>query len=40
MSLAEQHNIDCFICQKQRGKVAMPGGAIYEEDVVYAGQRA
>lgn len=28
---------DCFICRKQRGEVAIPGGPIYEDDLVYAG---
>jgi histidine triad (HIT) family protein len=28
---------DCFICQKQRGVIAVPGGAIYEDSLVYAG---
>lgn len=27
----------CFICRKHRGEVLIPGGAIYEDDVVYAG---
>jgi len=28
---------DCFICRKHRGEVSLPGGAIYEDDLVYAG---
>jgi diadenosine tetraphosphate (Ap4A) HIT family hydrolase len=28
---------ECFICQKHRGKIAIPGGAIYEDHLVYAG---
>ena len=28
---------DCFICRKHRGEVTVPGGVIYEDDLVYAG---
>jgi histidine triad (HIT) family protein len=28
---------DCFICRKHRGEIVIPGGAIYEDDIVYAG---
>jgi len=28
---------DCFVCRKHRGEVVVPGGAIYEDDLVYAG---
>jgi diadenosine tetraphosphate (Ap4A) HIT family hydrolase len=28
---------DCFICRKQRGEVTIPGGAIYEDDLIYVG---
>ncbi|MBV9258477.1 MAG: HIT family protein [Ktedonobacteraceae bacterium] len=28
---------DCFICRKHRGEITIPGGAIYEDDLVYAG---
>ena len=27
---------DCYICRKQSGLVSIPGGAIYEDDIVYA----
>jgi hypothetical protein len=27
---------DCHICMEQRGQVSVPGGAIYEDDLVYA----
>jgi diadenosine tetraphosphate (Ap4A) HIT family hydrolase len=27
----------CFICRKHRGKADVPGGAIYEDNLVYAG---
>ena len=29
--------LDCFVCQKHRGEILLPGGAIYEDDLVYAG---
>jgi len=28
---------DCFVCRKHRGEVVVPGGAICEDDLVYAG---
>jgi len=28
---------DCFICRKHRGEVTVPGGAIYEDGLLYAG---
>jgi len=28
---------DCFICRKHRGENSPPGGAIYQDDLVYAG---
>ena len=28
---------DCFICRKHRGLEAVPGGAIYSDELVYAG---
>lgn len=27
----------CFICQKHKGEIVVPGGAIYEDSLVYAG---
>jgi histidine triad (HIT) family protein len=27
---------DCFVCQKHRGLVPVPGGAIYEDELTYA----
>jgi histidine triad (HIT) family protein len=33
----EQQPMDCFVCRKHRGKILIPGGAIYEDDLVYAG---
>jgi len=31
---------DCFICRKHRGEIVIPGGAIYEDDLLYAGHVA
>lgn len=28
---------DCFICRKHRGEIIVPGGAIYEDDLLYVG---
>src|SRR5262245_42462944 len=35
MHVPEQQE-ECFVCQKHRGKVALPGGTIYEDDLVFA----
>jgi histidine triad (HIT) family protein len=37
MSILPKAPEDCFICQKQRGEIAIPGAAIYEDSLVYAG---
>lgn len=37
MSAFEQLPTDCLICRKHRGEVSAPGGAIYQDDLVYAG---
>lgn len=37
MSAPEQQPTDCFVCRKHRGEVSIPGGAIYEDDLIYAG---
>ena len=37
MALQDAQPADCFICQKHRGEIALPGGAIYEDHLVYAG---
>jgi histidine triad (HIT) family protein len=29
-------NVDCLICDKQRGDYPVPGGAIYQDEMVYA----
>jgi pimeloyl-ACP methyl ester carboxylesterase/diadenosine tetraphosphate (Ap4A) HIT family hydrolase len=31
---------DCYVCQKHHGEVAVPGGAIYEDDLIYIGHAA
>ncbi|HLZ59434.1 MAG TPA: HIT family protein [Ktedonosporobacter sp.] len=36
MSTSEQPT-DCFNCNKHRGVIKVAGGAIYEDDLVYAG---
>jgi hypothetical protein len=28
---------DCFVCQKHRGLLGVPGGPIYQDELVYAG---
>ncbi len=33
----DQSSAGCFICQKHRGEIVVPGGAIYEDTLVYAG---
>lgn len=37
MYLGDFQTTECFICQKHRGEIAFPGGAIYEDHLVYAG---
>jgi hypothetical protein len=32
-----QEQPQCFICRKHRGEFHLPGGAIYEDDLLYAG---
>lgn len=27
----------CYICRKHRGEIELPGGAIFEDDLIYAG---
>jgi len=36
MTGLEEPAIDCLICRKQRGEFAVPGGAIYCDDLVYS----
>jgi histidine triad (HIT) family protein len=35
--LQNPQTASCFICQKHRGDITLPGGAIYEDHLVYAG---
>jgi hypothetical protein len=37
VDLQDRQTAECFICQKHREKITIPGGAIYEDHVVYAG---
>jgi len=37
MSTSQQQPIGCYICRKHQGEIAIPGGAIYEDDLLYAG---
>jgi diadenosine tetraphosphate (Ap4A) HIT family hydrolase len=38
--MPNQQSADCFICRKHRGDLSLPGGAIYEDEWVYAGHAA
>ncbi len=31
---------DCFVCRKHRGEVEVPGGVVYEDDLVYVSHQA
>jgi hypothetical protein len=35
MSTTTHRSVDCFVCQKHRGQITVPGGAVYEDEVVY-----
>ena len=37
MSMNDPRSADCFICRKHRGEVSIPGGAIYQDDLLYVG---
>lgn len=37
MNRVDQTEVDCFICRKHIGQVSIPGGAIYEDELLYAG---
>lgn len=37
MNTMNQPVAECFVCRKHRGAIVIPGGAIYEDDLVYAG---
>ncbi len=40
MSTAADQHLDCFVCRKHRGEIAVAGGPIYEDALVYAGHAA
>jgi len=29
--------MDCFVCRKHQGEIVVPGGAVYQDELVYAG---
>lgn len=31
---------ECFVCRKHRGQVSVPGGAIYEDELIYVSHAA
>lgn len=31
----DRNVIDCVVCRKHRGEIAIPGGAIYENDLIF-----
>ncbi|MED3420401.1 HIT family protein, partial [Bacillus thuringiensis] len=37
MSTNNQVEQNCFICEKHKGNIIVPGGAIYEDELVYVG---
>jgi histidine triad (HIT) family protein len=37
MTTLKEDSSDCFVCRKHRGEIGVPGGAIYEDALVYAG---
>ena len=37
MSTNDQVKLNCFICEKHKGNIIVPGGAIYEDELVYVG---
>ncbi|MFV5174106.1 HIT family protein [Bacillus cereus] len=37
MSTNNQIEQNCFICEKHKGNIIVPGGAIYEDELVYVG---
>ena len=38
--VGQQHPEGCFVCRKHVGEISIPGGAVYEDDLVYAGHAA
>ncbi len=39
MGTLDQQQTDCLICRKHRGEIVVPGGSIYEDDLLYASHR-
>jgi len=37
MNASSRELLECLVCRKHRGEFTVPGGAIYEDDRVYAG---
>ena len=37
MSINNPADKNCFICEKHNGNITVPGGAIYEDDLIYVG---
>jgi diadenosine tetraphosphate (Ap4A) HIT family hydrolase len=37
MTPSKRCDSDCFICRKHGGQISIPGGAIYEDDLIYVG---
>jgi diadenosine tetraphosphate (Ap4A) HIT family hydrolase len=37
MSAIGERSTECFVCRKHQGEISVPGGAIYEDDLIYAG---
>jgi len=35
--MPQQKPRDCLVCRKHRGRLLIPGGAIYQDELVYAG---
>jgi hypothetical protein len=35
MTTLKEDSSDCFVCRKHRGEIGVPGGAIYEDALVY-----
>jgi histidine triad (HIT) family protein len=37
MTTLDEDTADCFVCRKHRGEIVIPGGAIFEDEVLYVG---
>ena len=35
--MSSHNQLDCFVCRKHRGEIAVPGGAIFEDDLIFIG---